>query len=112
MPTDCVPIPQLENSAQREARKTDRISVRREVQLRTSDKRLLTAFCTDVNLSGIGIDSDRVLKVGQRVEIELKLTNGDQARVPLMVIYRMGKHYGLSTLSSAYDLLELLPLNS
>ncbi|HET9698607.1 MAG TPA: PilZ domain-containing protein [Terriglobales bacterium] len=112
MPTDCVPIPQLEGSARRDSRKTDRIAVRREVQLRTSDQRILTALCTDVNLSGIGIDTERVLKVGQRLEIELKLKNGDTARVPLMVIYRMGKHYGLSTLTSAYDLLELLPINS
>ncbi len=112
MSTDYVPIPQLERTTQGESRKTDRISVRREVQLRTSDRRLLTVLCTDVNLSGIGIDTERVLKVGQRLEIELTLKNGEQARVPLMVIYRMGKHYGLSTLTSAYDLLELLPINS
>jgi hypothetical protein len=111
MPTDCVPIPQLGDPTA-EMRKTDRIPVRREIHLCTSDHREFAAVCTDVNLSGIGIDSDRVLKVGQRLQLELTVKGGSEVQVPLMVIYRMGKHYGLSTLGSNYDLLELLPINS
>ena len=113
MPTDYVPLPVLrsgsaENSVA-ECRRTERVQVMRSVAMRASDGREFSAFCTDVNLSGIGMDSEHVLKVGQRVELSVKGKNGEQHRIPLMVIYRMDRHYGLSALASQEDLLELLP---
>jgi hypothetical protein len=105
-----VPIPQISN-AQAELRRTDRIPVMRAVQLRTSDKVEFSALCTDVNLSGIGIDCDHRLHVGQRLELVLS-KNGNSHLVPMMVIYRMGKHYGVSALASLEDVLDLLPMQS
>jgi hypothetical protein len=104
-----VPIPQLTNTAT-ELRKTDRFPVMREVQLRTSDNQEFSALCTDVNLSGIGLDSERLLRVGQRIELLIKSKDGSPGCVPMMVIYRMGKHYGLSALASLEEILELLPV--
>ncbi len=106
MSSDCVPLPQMEATVIREARKTDRIAVRRNVEFRTSDGWPFTALCTDVNLSGVGIDSDHVLKVGQRVNLQLR----EGKQIPMIVIYRMASHYGLSALASLDDVLELLPI--
>jgi hypothetical protein len=50
--------------------------------------------------------------VGQRLQLQLEQNGSEQTHVPLMVIYRMGKHYGLSILASNHNLLELLPMNS
>jgi len=96
----------MENSPGHDARRTERIPVRRNVNLRTSDGWTFKALCTDVNLSGIGIDSEHVLKVGQRVQLEA----GQSKVIPMIVIYRMGMHYGLSALASLDDVLELLPI--
>ena len=87
-------------------RTSERIPCRRSVRLETSDLRELSALCTDLNSTGIGIDSERVLKVGQRLELLLDA----QTRVPLLVIYRLDNHYGLSALSSGERLMELLPV--
>ena len=87
-------------------RAAERIPCRRSVCLETSDRRELSAICTDLNSGGIGIDTDRLLRVGQRLEL---LLDG-QTRVPLLVIYRMGNHYGLSALGLEERLLELLPV--
>lgn len=87
-------------------RTAERLPCRRSVRLETSDRRELSAICTDLNSGGIGIDTDRPLAVGQRLELLLDA----QTRVPLLVIYRMGNHYGLSALGSGERLLELLPV--
>jgi hypothetical protein len=84
----------------------------RSVHLRTSDGWEFKALCTDVNLSGIGVDSDRLLKTGQRVQLEITAKDGRQSRVPMMVIYRMGKHYGSSALASLDEVMELLPIQA
>src|SRR3954466_4581462 len=112
MPSDCIPLPTMSECEQQECRHSDRISVMRPVELRTSDGWEIVAQCTDVNASGIGVDSDWTLKVGQRVELRLKSREGKPLQVPMMVIYRMGTHYGLSALASREDVLELLPLNA
>jgi hypothetical protein len=87
-------------------RGTERIPCRRSIRLETSDRRELFAVCTDLNNGGIGIDSERVLRVGQRLELVLE----SQTRVALLVIYRMGDHYGLSALGPGERLMELLPV--
>lgn len=107
-----MPIPQLNSSAAAENRATERLPVEREVRFCTSDKREFSALCTDLNMGGIGIDSDRVLKVGQRVELTLVARDGREVKVPMMVIYRMGRHYGLSALGKLDELLALVPVNA
>ena len=102
---DCVPLPLVGSVGTTELRNSERVYCQRPVRLLTSDRREFAALCTDVNQSGIGLDSKRVLAVGQRVELML----GAEERVPLLVIYRMGDHYGLSALGSYERLLELLP---
>ncbi len=87
-------------------RKTQRISCSRPITLQTSDGREVLATCTDINSTGLGLDTGNVLRVGQRLELLLDT----QDRVPLLVIYRMGNHYGLSALGSGEWLMELLPL--
>jgi PilZ domain len=109
--SDCVPIPQMSNTTS-DLRRTDRIPVLRQVQFRTSDQAEFAALCTDVNLGGIGIDCEHVLRVGQRLELLINTKDGRASAVPMMVIYRMGKHYGVSALASLDEVLELLPLQS
>ena len=87
-------------------RSAERIPCHRSVRLETSDGRELQVICTDLNSGGIGIDTERLLRVGQRLEL---LLDG-QTRVPLLVIYRMGNHYGLSALGLGERLVELLPV--
>lgn len=108
---DCVPIPQLSN-VPTDSRRNDRIPVLRSVQLRTSDRIEFAAFCTDVNLSGIGIECEHMLHVGQRLELLIDAKDGHSNSVPMMVIYRMGRHYGVTALASLDEVLELLPLQS
>ena len=112
MPSDYVPIPQLNSPVVAENRATERLPVHREVRFQTSDKREFNAVCTDVNMSGIGIDRDRILKVGQRLELTIEAAAGRELKLPLMVIYRMGRHYGLSALGNSDELLGLIPLNA
>lgn len=87
-------------------RRIQRIPCSRPVKLLTSDDREVEALCTDLNSSGLGVDTSYVLSVGQRVELHI----GEQSRVPLLVIYRMGNHYGLSALGGGENLLSLLPV--
>jgi hypothetical protein len=87
-----------------EARQVDRIRCRVPVQLQTSAGRLFPAICTDVNDYGIGIDCEQLIGVGHRVEVLF----GDQ-QVPMLTIYRMDNHYGLSALERGEELLRLLP---
>ncbi len=108
---DEVPLPHMTTGAAIDARRTDRIPIMREVQLRSSDGREFTAFCTDVNQGGIGIDTDHTLRVGQRLTLHVTTRSGELKSVPLLVIYRIGRHYGLSALASLEAVLELLPIN-
>ena len=111
MAQDCFSLPPAKQCAgvTINRRRLERVTVMREVNLRTSDGWQFSAMCTDVNLGGIGLETEHVLKVGQRLELELTTHNGCVQQVPLMVIYRMGTHYGLSAIASLDELLELLP---
>lgn len=100
-----MPLPILPLEGALDQRRAERIYCQRMVRLKTSDHREFDGICTDVNRTGIGLDSDWILAVGQRVE--LLLARGQ--RVPMLVIYRMGKHYGLSALKKTEAVLELLP---
>lgn len=113
MAQECFSLPPTKANGQPpERRQLERVTVMRPVDLRTSDGWHFSGMCTDVNLGGIGLDSDHVLKVGQRIELELKRRDGRQSQIPLMVIYRMGNHYGLSAIASLDELLELFPQQS
>ncbi len=89
-----------------ERRATARIPCARPVLLRTVDNREISATCTDLNSTGVGVDTDRVLAVGQRVQLMLD----KETSISLLVIYRMGNHYGLTALGSGERLMELLPV--
>jgi hypothetical protein len=102
--SESVPLPIMPLSGTFEEREAERIFCKRPVLLRTSDNREFTALCTDVNLSGIGVESERVLSVGQRIEL---LLPRDQ-HVPMLVMYRMGQRYGLYALGSYETALEVL----
>ena len=102
---DCVPLPFAGSVGTMEQRNSERVYCQRPVRLRTSDQREFSGICTDVNQGGIGIDTKWVLAVGQRVELILS----ENTRVPMLVIYRIREHYGLSALGSFEALLELLP---
>ena len=93
------------------ARRTERIPIMRDVELRTSGGRNFVALCTDVNQSGIGIDSDYMLRVGQKLTMHVTTHRGGEKAVAFLVIYRIGRHYGLCAIGSLEDVLELLPVN-
>ena len=115
MSNECVLLPAMPDTVlntdtvQTESRATRRVPVMRQVKVRASDGWEFVGLCTDVNLSGVGLETDHILKVGQRLEVEVHCRSGELIRIPMMVIYRMDRHYGLTTLSSPETVLELLP---
>jgi hypothetical protein len=93
-------------------RHSARIHCRVPITLRTSDGRDISAVCLDVNRNGIGIESQHVFTVGQRLNLLVAKSKGDPSLVPMLVIYRMDKHYGLSALGAFEEVLNLLPAQS
>ena len=100
----------MSDSESAERRRSTRIPCRVSVILRKSDGRDLDAVCIDVNSSGIAIETENHLAVGQRLKLLLRKGSGETKPVPLLVMYRMEKHYGLSALEGPEDLLDLIPL--
>lgn len=92
-----------------ENRRTPRVPCRVPVTLRRSDGRDVPALCVDVNASGIATESDSVFAVGERVKLLVRKRGGEVKPVPMLVMYRMERHYGLSALDGFEDVLELLP---
>jgi hypothetical protein len=89
-------------------RHSNRIPCRIEVHLRGSDGQEYAAICVDVNRNGIGIESQQVFAVGQRLNLVIRKSS-ETTLVPMLVIYRMDKHYGLSALGAYDQVLNLLP---
>lgn len=106
---DCVPLPDMNDLAAPDSRRTPRVPCRVPVILRRSDGREVGAICTDVNASGIATESESVLAVGERVKLLVRKRDGEVKPVPMLVMYRMEKHYGLSALDGFEDVLDLLP---
>ena len=79
------------------------------VTLRSSNGRDISATCLDVNFNGVGIESEYKLAVGQRLELLVRKHDGEITPVPMLVIFRMDKHYGLSALDAYEDVLDLIP---
>ncbi|HUN87965.1 MAG TPA: PilZ domain-containing protein [Terriglobales bacterium] len=94
---------------QSEKRRSERIFCRVPVTLRSYDGREIPATCLDVNFNGVGLETEGPLSVGQRIELLVRKRNGDVTPVPMLVIFRMEKHYGLSALDAYEDVLELIP---
>ncbi len=107
---ECVPIPSMKQTGLNR-RQSTRVHCRIEVNLQTADGRDISATCLDINSGGIGIESARVLTVGQRLNLLVPSTRGagSQGMVPMLVVYRMENHYGLSALGAYEDLLNLIP---
>jgi len=93
-----------------EKRRTPRVYCRVPVTLRSSDGRDISATCMDVNYNGVGIESEHKLSVGQRLELLVRKNDGKVTPVPMLVMFRMDKHYGLSALDAFEDVLDLIPL--
>jgi PilZ domain len=89
-------------------RKSTRIFCNVPVLLQAADGSEFSATCLDVNCNGVGIECGSILKVGQRVNL-LIAGSGSSSTVPMLVLYRMDKHYGLSALGAFEDLLRLIP---
>lgn len=109
---DCVPLPRLNDIPAANKRRSTRIPCRVPVLLQTSDGRDIHAICVDVNAGGIAIETETILAVGQRVKLILQKKDGEVKAVPMLVIYRMEKHYGLSALDNYEDILDLLPVQA
>ncbi len=102
--SDCVPLSTNSVCEIADLRRSPRVYCHIPVHLRTTDDRYFDAECTDLCEGGIGLDSQRVLSVGQRIHLLVGTFS-----VPMMVIYRIGDHYGLSALAGQEQLLQLLP---
>jgi hypothetical protein len=105
---DCVPLPVMKDPSENR-RETTRVHCNVAVQLRASDGREIAATCVDVNSSGVGIESQHVLAVGQRLTLLSANQQGERTSVPMLVIYRMQNHYGLSALGAFQEVLNLIP---
>lgn len=108
----CVPLPDMNDPQTHDSRRTPRVPCRVPVTLRRSDGRDVPAICTDVNASGIATESESILAVGERVKLLVHKHNGEVRPVPMLVMYRMERHYGLSALDGFEDVLELLPTHA
>ncbi len=104
-----VPLPDMDDPQTLDSRRTPRVPCRVPVTLHRSDGREVQAICTDVNASGIATESDSVLAVGERVKLLVQKRDGEVRPIPMLVMYRMERHYGLSALDGFEDVLELLP---
>lgn len=108
---DCVPLPDMTDQSS-EKRRSPRVFCRVPVTLRSSDGREISATCLDVNFNGVGLETEHALTVGQRLELLVRKNGGEVTPVPMLVIFRMDKHYGLSALDAYEDVLELIPMQS
>ena len=108
-PLNCVPLPVMNDKFQPDKRRSSRIFCRVPVTLRAYDGREISATCLDVNFNGVGLETDGPLSVGQRVELLVRKRGGEVTPVPMLVIFRMERHYGLSALDAYEDVLELIP---
>jgi PilZ domain len=106
---DCVPLPDMNDLPSPDLRRSPRVPCRVPVTLRRSNGRDISAICVDVNASGIATESDSVLAVGERVKLLVLKQNGEVRPVPMLVMYRMERYYGLSALEGFEDVLDLLP---
>ena len=100
------------NDQPSDRRRSSRVHCHVPVTLQSSDGRDIPAVCLDVNSNGVGVETEHRLAVGQRVELLVRKKNGKIARVPMLVIFRMEKQYGLSALDSYEDVLELIPVQA
>ncbi len=97
---------------QTDKRRSPRVQCRVPVTLRSSDGRDVSATCLDINFNGIGIETHNRLAVGQRVQLMVSGRDGEVTPVPMLVIFRMDTHYGLSALGAFEHVLDLLPVEA
>jgi hypothetical protein len=98
-----------DDSLYAEKRRSPRVYCRVPVTLRTAEGNYVAATCLDVNYNGVGIETDGDLKVGQRLQLLARRNDGGLTPVPMLVIFRMQKHYGLSALDAWEDVLKQIP---
>jgi hypothetical protein len=54
----------------------------------------LDGVCTDISISGLGLDTAAVLQVGDIVEFEFVQADDMPLRYRARILYRVGNHYG------------------
>jgi hypothetical protein len=97
---------------QQNRRRSHRVFCRVPVTLRSTDGRDISAICLDVNQNGVGIETHNQLAVGQRLQLLVPHKNGEISPVPMLVMFRMNTHYGLSALDAYEQVLDLIPTNA
>ncbi|MGZ4787284.1 MAG: PilZ domain-containing protein [Terriglobales bacterium] len=97
------------DETQQDRRRAPRVSCRVPVTLRSSDGRDIAAVCLDINQNGVGIETHNQLTVGQRLQLLVPKKDGDVTPVPMLVMFRMNTHYGLSALDAQERVLDLIP---
>jgi len=105
---DCVPLPDMDRQ-QQDRRHSPRVYCHVPVTLRYSDGREIEATCLDVNRTGVGIETHNRLTVGQRLQLLVPQKDGEATVVPMLVMFRMNTHYGLSALDAHDRVLDLIP---
>jgi hypothetical protein len=91
-------------------RRSPRVSCRVPVTLQASDGGYIQATCLDVNFNGVGIKTESALTIGQRLQLLARTHDGGTTAVPMLVIFGMEKHYGLSALEACEEVLDQIPL--
>jgi hypothetical protein len=91
-------------------RRSPRLSCRVPITLQAPDGRYIEAMCLDVNYNGVGIKTESELKVGQRLQLLARTNDGGTTAVPMLVIFSMEKHYGLSALEACEEVLDQIPM--
>ena len=107
---DYVPLPDMDSP--QDNRRTTRVHCSVPVTLRASDGRDIEATCLNINISGVGIETRNQLAVGQRLQLLVPKQGGEVKSVPMLVMYRMESHYGLSALEAHEHVLDLIPSQS
>jgi hypothetical protein len=91
-------------------RRSPRTSCHVPITLRASDGGYIEAICLDVNYNGVGIKTEGALTVGQRLQLLARTNDGGTTAVPMLVIFSMEKHYGLSALEASEEILEQITM--
>ena len=86
--------------ASQERRKSQRREVQWPVRLVCADGVQHEGVCTDIGDSGLGFQTDALLRAGEVVDMEFPSAAADtpspHPAVRAQIIYRMGDHYGAS----------------
>jgi PilZ domain len=88
-----------------ERRGSSRREIAWPVQLLRNEGERCDAMCTDIGVSGVGFQTQAILRAGERIELVFPGAVTDGAAlmptVRAQIIYRIGDQYGASFLSGS-----------